>query len=216
MENKTQRLLEAIDNPDLVSDKEMNQMIEDPEIRELYELLNKTADALAEPGEPDIDREWETFTRKHTARPDKSNSGIITFFNRHAAAILLCVVSSLAVVATSIGIVYSTDSHVHELKPATDLVENPENHAADITKDNEPVQELVATTVIFKNESLENIITAIAVYYGANVEYQSVDSKDLKLFFQWNHEDSLKDIVEELDNFEQINISLSGNTISVK
>ncbi len=216
MENKTQRLLEAIDNPELISDEELNQMLEDSEIRKLYGLLNKAADALSEPEDTDIGLEWESFARKHIARPVRIKRGIISFINRHAAAILICAVSSLAVVAATIGIVYSADSDVQELKPAKELVENPENHAADITNDNEPVQEPVTTTVIFKNESLENIITAIAAYYGANVEYQSVDSKDLKLFFQWNREDSLKEVVEELDNFEQIKISLSGNTITVK
>ena len=63
MKDRTDRLFEAIEHPDRFSDDEIQEMLNDPCMQELYKQICKTADALTTTEEPDIDREWEQSLR---------------------------------------------------------------------------------------------------------------------------------------------------------
>lgn len=127
MKDKTDLLFEAIENPDRFSDDEIQDMLDDPGVQELYKQISKTADALTTTDEPDIDLEWEQFVN----RQKKSVSqgflhSLRVFFNRNAAAVLLCTVASLAVVAATLGVSYSfshpavKDEPIADIEPVTD------------------------------------------------------------------------------------------------
>ncbi len=85
MNDKTDRLLEAIEHPERFSDEELNALLSEPEIRELYDLMSKTSDAVAETPVYDLDKEWDTFVTNHY----RSKNFILKFFNRHAAAVMV-------------------------------------------------------------------------------------------------------------------------------
>ena len=59
MNDNTDLLLEAIEHPERFSDDELSKLLQDPDTRELYLILTKTADAIAEPPVIDIDHEWK-------------------------------------------------------------------------------------------------------------------------------------------------------------
>ena len=46
MKDRTDRLFEAIEHPDRFSDDEIQEMLNDPGMQELYKQICKTADAL--------------------------------------------------------------------------------------------------------------------------------------------------------------------------
>lgn len=223
MKDKTYRLLEVIEHPDRFSEEEIREMLSDSETSALYKLMNKTSDALTETSDPDIDNEWECFV-KNNSKPASSKSRIINplrvFFNRNAAAILICAVASFAVVAATIGITYSLEHTRKEPQMDEDMT-----IAAASTMDNSEKEDSVPTheitsieprTVIFKNEPFGNIIQTISDYYGASVNYENDKSKELYLYFQWDQTLSLNEIIEELNNFEQINMKLTNNTITIE
>lgn len=218
MEDKTCRLLNAIENPDLLPDEELRQILEDTENLELYNLLSKTTDALTETKNPDINKEWACFVQKH------NQSGIkrlfFTFITRHAAAILVCLVSSLAVVATSIGIIkYNKNSDgIQEQPSGIEIEENTHGRELYVIEALGEEEDEVAESqnVIFKNEPLGNIIETIAAHYGATVKHSTDREKNLNLYFQWDTGASLKEVIDELNNFEQIKISLSDNVLTIE
>ena len=67
MNDNTDRLLEAIEHPERFSDDELAALLKEPEMRELYDLMSKTSDAVAETPVYDLDKEWDAFVTKYYA-----------------------------------------------------------------------------------------------------------------------------------------------------
>lgn len=218
MKDNIDRLLEAIEYPDRFSDEEIREMFDNDEARTLYNLMNKTADAMTETNEPDIDSEWKCFVRnqsKSALSMRRIVNPMRVFFNRNAAAILVCVVASLAVVAATIGVTHTLEHPGKADEPSAAVV------APDRTeqKDTATVSAAMQTepqTVIFKDEPFIAMIRTIADYYGATVNSENEKYEDLHLYFQWDQALPLCEIVDQLNNFEQINIKLTDNAITIE
>lgn len=222
MKDKTDRLFEVMENPARFSDDEIRQMLDDEEMRELYGLMSKTTDALTETREPDIDAEWERFTARqpHRAKRVGTLPHIFKLFAARKVAAILTVGVSIAAVAATVAVTYSLVSLKTEKREqiaAESAVAQP-GHIAVENKDSIDSQIPAGEplTVIFKNESFGNIISRIAEYYGATVKYSNENAKALHLYFQWDQRQPLNEIVDQLNNFEQIDLKLADDTITVK
>lgn len=191
-------------------------------MQELYRQICKTADTLTTTEEPDIDREWEQFAnRQRKSVAQGSLHSLRVFFNRNAAAVLLCTVASLAVIAATLGVSYSL-SHPTANKEAIADIESAtvkSRPEAASSKDSVQVDESSPEelrTVVFKDESFVEIISSIADFYGVSVVYKNEESEELRMYFQWDQSLPLNEIVEQLNNFEQIKISISDKTITIE
>lgn len=222
MKDKTDRLFEALENPVRFSDDEIRRMLDDEETRELYGLLSKTTDALTETEDPDIDAEWERFTARlpHAAKRVGTLPHIIKLFTGRKVAAILTVGVSIAAVAATVAVTYSLVSlkaeKQEQITEGTAVIQP--GHIA--FEDRDSVDSQIPAgeplTVIFKNESFGNMISRIADYYGATVKYSNENAKALHLYFQWDQRQPLNEIVDQLNNFEQIDLKLADNTITVK
>lgn len=222
MKDKTDRLFEALENPAHFSDDEIRQMLDDEDMRELYGLMSKTTDALTKTEDPDIDAEWERFTARqpHPAKRVGTLPHIIRMFTGRKVAAILTVGVSIAAVAATVAVTYSLVSLKTEKREqiaAETAVTRPRQIAVE-AKDSihSQIPSGEPLTVIFKNESFGNMISRIAEYYGATVKYSNENAKALHLYFQWDQRQPLNEIVDQLNNFEQIDLKLADDTITVK
>ncbi len=210
--DKTDRLLDAMEHPDLYSDKEIEAMLADPEVREIYDLLQKTRTTFTPISAPDIDAEWAAFERTRTRR----DNGVFRLFSRNFAAAIAIGIVSLAAVAAAVGVGVN---YVVDRKGESVPTENAEavekTLAADTTAAAEAANALEPGTIVFDNEPLEAIVNRIAGYYGCDVEFSTDASDSLRLYFRWNQARTVDEVVESLNNFEQIHISVKGNTIKI-
>lgn len=222
MKDKTDRLFEALENPARFSDDEIRRMLDDEETRELYGLLSKTTDALTETEDPDIDAEWARFTARlpHPAKRIGILPHIIKLFTGRKVAAMLTVGISIAAVATTVVVTYSLVSlkteKQEQIVEETAVVQPGQLAFEDRDSVDSQIPAGEPLTVLFKNESFGNMIRRIADYYGATVKYSNENAKALHLYFQWDQRQPLNEIVDQLNNFEQIDLKLAGNTITVK
>ena len=222
MKDNTYRLFDAIENPDHFSDEEIRDILADSDNREIYKYICKTADILTSMDDPDIDREWEQFEKRYnkSALPGFINS-FRNFFHRNAAAVLLCILASLAVVGATIGVshVFSYPRESSVAKQNTVVVSA--GLTTGVSSANDSVMHGNSTAeesriVIFKDEPFGQMITAIADFYGVTVEYKNDMPKELRMYFYWDCTRPLNEIVEQLNNFEQIKIRITDSTICVE
>lgn len=215
MNDNTDRLLEAIEHPERFSDDELAALLNDPDMRELYDLMSKTSDAIAETPAYDLDKEWDAFV----ANNKLSKKFILTFFNRHAAAVIaLGIVASLAVVAATVGIRY-VSKHTEPTPTEAITVASPEiikTEVVNVADSSASEENKVVEVVTFKDESFESLINVICEYYGANSTFVKPSVKDLHLYYKWDQSLPLIEVVEELNNFEQININLKDNMLTIE
>lgn len=213
--DKIDKLLDVIDHPERYSDDEIEAMLADPEVVEVCELLNKTKASLSSILTPDVDAEWAAFERTHK----KHSFRIINLMSRNVAASVAIGIASLAAVAAVVGVGVN---HVLDKKKG-----NPITEVAAMAKDkdyavkndtitvSEGIPEIAPETIVFDNEPLERIVSSIAEYYGYKAEFSTDSPKSLRLHFRWNQAQTLDEIVESLNNFEQIHISVNDNAIKI-
>ena len=68
----------------------------------------------------------------------------------------------------------------------------------------------------FENTELEQMLTEMATYYQVRVRFLNDEPRHLRLYYEWNSNDNLADIVRTLDQFEHVSITLADETITVR
>ncbi|MDE6397064.1 MAG: DUF4974 domain-containing protein [Muribaculaceae bacterium] len=218
MKDKLDRFLDLINDNDSVTDQYVRQILEDKDYKNLYNITTKTTDALTETPEVDIDREWHRFEKRNFGKNTVNNvSRLSRFFSRNAAAVTIFIAASLAVVAATIGVTYSIKNQSKEYLSEKEVSEMPAKD--NVIKTSVPESAKTVTseeTIIFKNQSLNNILSAIADYYGVSLIFKTDKSKNLRLYFQWNQSLPPEEIISQLNNFEQVDIKFDNNVIISK
>lgn len=220
MKDDIDRLLEAIEHPDRFSDKEIENLLNLPETREAYELLCKAYSALAQTDNPGIDAEWQKFAAAHQNPRQIRKPPFATMLRRNAAAAIICAAASLAVVATTVALRHSFAAQEDKIPneqttqpPITAIYSKKATNDTIITS--RPVADM-PQTIIFKDEPLDRVLSYIAGHYDATVSFKNPSKKELRLYFQWDKSLPLSDIVEQLNSFEQIDIKLDNNSLTVE
>lgn len=219
--DKIDRLLDSMEHPDHFSPTEIEAMLQDPDVKELFDMLDKTKSSLLTIPAPNIDDEWKRFEEKHSGLRKQKRSWLISLFSRNvAASIFLCIISFTAVAAL-VGV------GIHHIKHVNDIQETvvEENRVISESETNKTISDAITPTeedirseeiVVFDNEPLETILERIAKYYDCKIEFKNEASKSLRLYFRWSQALSIEEVVERLNNFEQIQLTVEDNTIKAE
>ena len=215
--DKIDRFLDAIEYPDHYTQSEIDAILQDPEIKEMFDLLDKTKSSLQTLHTPDIEAEWRRFEKNHPTSKVTHRFWLAGIISRNiAATIAIAIVSFTAVAAiVSIGI-NQLNQRQEAFGPADVKTEYAEVIAKpDSVKSVEAVNDKIPEIIVFDNEPLKTIAGKIAEYYGYKVEFSNDASKSLRLYFRWNQENTVEEVIESLDNFEQIQMEIKDKTIKI-
>lgn len=219
MKDNIDWLLDALEHPENYSDAEVEQILTDPEALEVYDMLHKTADVSAPVPEINIDEEWRRFEVKPPKRSPVILRWLSFMASRNAAAVVTALVGTLAVVAATIGVTHYFNANKEMAQ--TEQTE-PQKQTAIADSNVAPTDTIPAETtpqpetIVFKGENLERILADMAGYYGVTVKFNQDAAKSLQLYFEWDQSLPLNEVVEQLNNFEQINIILTDKVLTVK
>ena len=215
--DKIDRFLDAIEHPERYTQSEIEAMLQDPEVKEMFDLLDKTKSSLQTLQTPDIEAEWKRFEKNHPMSERKHRFWLAGIMSRNIAATIAIAIVSFTAVAAIVGIGINHLNQRHEAsRPADARTEYAEAIAEpDSVKSVEAVKDKIPEIIVFDNEPLETIVDRIAGYYGCKVEFGNEASKSLRLYFRWDQENTLEEVVGRLDNFEQIHIVIKDNTIKI-
>lgn len=220
--DKIDRLLDAIENPGNYSTAEIEELLHDPEAKEILDLLDKIKASLHPVQTPDVEKEWEKFKINHQNFTDEKLAKdfpfrLLGFFSRKVAAIIAIAIVSISAVAAIVGISIrylnpkSHDSETTSLEKEIYVVKNQPDSVEKI-QSSEPTP---GDIVIFDNEPLGSIMTQIGDYYGYKIEFKDNSIKSLRLYYRWKQEETIEEVVESLNNFEQIHLTLEDKTIKI-
>lgn len=219
MKDNIDRLLDALEHPEKYSDAEVEQLLTDPEAREVYDILRRTADVSAPVPEINIDDEWQRFEAKQPKRRSNILHWLSFVASRNAAAVVIALVGTLAVVAATIGVTryFIADKEMAQTEQTGPQKQTGIANANVAPTDTIPSETApLPETIVFKGENLEKILADISGYYGATVKFNQDAAKSLQLYFEWDQSLPLNEVVEQLNNFEQINITLTDKVLTVK
>ena len=215
----------------------------DPELAKLMEQLAITKRAFAQK-EADqeqipMDNLWEQFAREHADELDALNSvqeqqatrdwsfgrlggwsfghlGGWSFMGKalgRVAAVLIGVILTVGVAFAAIHILKTHPNAPKEREATREAI--IETHPQTPPKEREEsVQEAVPVT--FDNVTLDSIAKDIAAYHQIEMDLQNEQARQLRFYFVWKQDDSLQEVIEKLNMFEQVNMAVENGKLIVR
>lgn len=207
-----------ISAPGELTPEEINAIKADRQLSELYRETCLTVAALFSAPELDreeVEQEFRRFASKKTGR----QSFNVVSLRQVAAAASIVILAGLAVGA---GItIHRKTIPENENPTGIDTVPTlvTKTPVPEIYDDTATAKELPMPgqgLEVFENQRLDSILTRIAAIHACRVEYLPEANRELRLYFKWEKDDALEDVVEMLNTFDQINLTLHDNIITVK
>ena len=209
--NKTDLLLQMMEQPQHYTEEEWQEILADEECRELYALMSKTQSAIDaaradhEVTDDMIDAEWQRLSdEKQEVRNEKYS--LLKFAAMFVGILLLS------------GIAFAA---IKSLTPSP----SPKDEGSSYTQTQDTVVKHSASPSagkrsgearIYDNVPLGEIFEELSGYYHVKVVYQNDDAPRLRLFYQWKPEYPLEKVVEMLNNFEWIQIETENDTLFIR
>ena len=218
--DKFEKILDVIDHQDKYSDEDIREILQDEECRKLYQTMQEVDSALLDgdlkekASEMDIEKEWQKFDKAH---PDKS-SAAFSWRKVAASFVGFVLVSGFAFAA-----IHTFVSMHHDASRASKEVPNKESVmndsinqevSSDSLSKNKTAKPAIHKT--FENVALDKMIAEIAVYYDMQVRFDNAEIKSLRLYYDWDSRSGIGNTVRELNQFENVNITVEGQTVVVK
>ena len=207
--DKYDLVLDMIEHPENYTSEQLAELLAEPETREIYNLLCKTDSAIEASRGIDVDAEWECFAQKR---------GRLSYLWRGSRAASIAAIVGSSVVAVAAGIAVTVAVVTHKLEPvakeATIVSTAMPATTEDIITPADTVRSL-SEPMMFENEPLEAIIKEVAAAYGVEVKFNNREVASLHLYYKLDTSLPLKEVVEQLNTFEQINIKQDGNILNI-
>ena len=213
LNEKIQMLLDMQEHPENYSEQTLETMLKDPEVRELIEATAQLKQAMtwenASKNIANVDAEWQRFSKTHYTK-SKHRRGWVK------------------VAATFIGILFITGMAFAAIHIARSVVEKDtkaptqetqisDSHQPAILTDTIKGDTIVmATPVVFDNVTLDSIAKDIAAYHHIGMDLRNNQARQLRFYFVWKQDDSLQEVVEKLNMFEHVNMTVEDNKLIVR
>ena len=204
--NKTDLLFQMMEQPHAYTDQQWQEILADEECRELYTLMAKTQsvfDTQKEIDDETIDVEWKRLSASSSRRWLRVAAmfiGVLMISGITIAAVHL--------VRNAVGV--DTKAPTQET-PITD------SHQSALPIDTIKSDTIVkAETVVFDNVTLDSIARDIAAYHHLEMDLQNEQTKLLRFYFVWKQEDNLQEVIEKLNMFEHVNMTVENDKLMVR
>ena len=70
--------------------------------------------------------------------------------------------------------------------------------------------------VIFNNVELQQIMQYVADGYGVKVEFKNKTARTIRFYLQWEADDTLQEIIDKINHFEKVHLTLNEETITIQ
>ena len=212
-----ERFLELQEHPEQVTDEQFKQTLNDSEMHELLEQMAFTKRSLMnqelQTELPDVEAEWKAFASKHygdgQTTHDHSLFGMMRFLK--IAATFIGIILAIGVSFATIHMIKMANSP----KPQTVQKEQPVSSkpSASLREDTVENDSIVnMESIVFDNVSLE-LRDYLWVQDHVEVSLQNDDVLLLRFYFVWKQNDSLQEVIEKLNMFEQVNLTIENGKL---
>ncbi|MBQ9219158.1 MAG: DUF4974 domain-containing protein [Muribaculaceae bacterium] len=214
--NKTDLLLQMLEQPECYSEAQWQEILADDECRELYTLMAKVKSTAPSPEVSDetIDAEWQRLAQSQRAR-----AAVIPLWRKVAVTAAIAVTLfglSYAAVTTGFFGLQKQDNEPKEVQKSETPQQLPAHEASsaiEVANDSTPA---AAEPRLYDNVPLEQMLAELSAYYQVDVEYRTDDVRSLRLYYEWEPDYSLDMVVDMLSHFESLSIYREGNKLIVE
>jgi hypothetical protein len=189
-EDKIERLLHAMDHPDEYSDQELQELFNDEETRQCYELM-----LMVEEG----------FHHSERKAPQSKLTIGSKLLKIAALFVAILMLSGITYAAYHFAIRGGAKSPVQVENTAAAA-----NSTRSTINSQPPESDPVRT---FENTELQQILQELSTFYHVSVEFRNEQSRHIRLYTKWDTSAPLATIIERLNRFEKVSVRLNNNQI---
>ena len=201
-EEKLELLLKMQNEPEQFTEEEIRQLMEDDECRQFYEQMVRAADSVF--------ADDAMFS---------SEDGVKTAKERSLMPLIRKVAAALVGILMLSGIAYAAIHYTRnrEAKRQTEyaVTEQSTNKVAKETTMS-PDSSVTVQPKTFENVPLKDIVEEIAAYHHLKVEVRNGEAAALRLYYPWNPQMAFRKVVEELNRFEKVQLTVKANVIIIE
>ena len=156
---------------------------------------------------PDVDKEWQRF-KTRTQEKQQHRSKPMQW------------AATLAILAALSGISYAAIYHLalkdnkEKVIATTPAADEKETAIKAISV--EEKTDTVRTAQNFNNVKLETIMNQLTKDFGVKVVFNNENARTIRLYLSWEADDKLQDIVNRINHFEKVHLTLSEETIMIE
>jgi len=190
---KNEEKIRMLLHPEQYSEEQLDQMLEE--------------DATPV---PDLDEEWQRLRVRHRRRQHPPM--------RWAAILVIGIALS--------GISYAAIHHWMQTRVQKETAaEKQLPQPAQTQAEEETIYNLntvaeerdsVRQDQVFNNVELQQIMQQIAKDYGVKVVFRNEATRSLRFYLKWEANDSIQDIINHINHFEKVHLTLSDATITIE
>ena len=207
MNDKTLQLLRMTEQPKRYSEEEWRTLFADDECRKLYDEMSALRGMMmAEQVESSLTDEAVATEWKRLPLASRP------FWNRHTN-LLYRVAAAIVVLLFVGGITWAAMVLYHSVVTASQV---PLQGDSTIVKENMIGENEELSPKLFDDVPLENVLAELADIYGLRVVYHNESVRRLRLYYQWKPTYSVEKVVQMLNTFEAMELSLDDDTLIVE
>lgn len=164
-------------------------------------------------GMPDIDMEWAKFEKEVI---DASEGNLKVSTNKWwmtRAAMITGIIMSVSLITLASIYLYPTPKQETENKK--DVAEQiaAVQHTEEIKTDT-----LTINREVFKFDNIEmkTIAKKVGDYYGKQIVFENEEAKHVRLYIQIEKTKRIEEVVEFMNNFKKVHLTIKGNSIHIR
>ena len=184
---KKEEQIRMLLHPEKYTDEQLDQMLDESNIPV-----------------PDANDAWEQFQKANIVA--KSTT---TWYKIAAMFIGILMLSGIAYAAISHFIKMEDKPQVTLTERKPDIKKMEKTYGAEMT----PTKK---TPVVFNNVELQQIMQYVADGYGVKVEFKNNAARTIRFYLQWEADDTLQEIIDKINHFEKVHLTLNEDTITIK
>ena len=184
---KKEEQIRMLLHPEKYTDEQLDQMLDESNIPV-----------------PDANDAWEQFQKAHIVA--KSTT---TWHKIAAMFIGILMLSGIAYAAISHFIKMEDKPQVTLTERKPDIKKMEKTYGAEMT----PTKK---APVVFNNVELQQIMQYVADGYGVKVEFKNNAARTIRFYLQWEADDTLQEIIDKINHFEKVHLTLNEDTITIK
>ena len=184
---KNEEQIRMLLHPEKYTDEQLDQMLDESNIPV-----------------PDANDAWEQFQKAHIVA--KSTT---TWYKIAAMFIGILMLSGIAYAAISHFIKMEDKPQVTLTERKPDIKKMEKTYGAEMT----PTKK---APVVFNNVELQQIMQYVADGYGVKVEFKNNAARTIRFYLQWEADDTLQEIIDKINHFEKVHLTLNEDTITIK
>jgi hypothetical protein len=178
----------------------------------------KTEDIDRKIGMPDIDMEWAKFEKEVIEASEEKNkveSGKwkVNSMIWSRAAMITGIIMGVSLITLASIYLYSTPQEKTE----------PQKTGSEMAV-TAPVLEIIKTDTLtinrevfkFDNIEMKTIAKKIGDYYGKQIVFETEEAKHVRLYIQIEKTKSIEEVVEFMNNFKKVHLTIEGNSIHIR